>query len=126
MGGVRHDGQRDAGERAAAFATGSAKRHNRGVHAAAISFDLHVPASRSLKAKRAVVKPIVEGLRHRFRVSVAETDHQNQWQRAEIGVALVAESNRHLQDVLDSVERFVAAAPDIELLDTHTAFLETD
>jgi len=96
------------------------------VHAAAVSFDLHVPASRSLKSKRAVVRPIVEGLRNRFHVSVAEVDHQDQWQRAEIAVAVVAESNRHLTEVLDAVERFVAAAPDIELLDTDTAYLETD
>ena len=42
------------------------------MHAAAISFDLHVPESRSLKAKRAAVRPIVDGLRHRFKVSGAE------------------------------------------------------
>ena len=59
------------------------------MHAAAACFDLHVPESRSLKTKRAAIRPIVDGLRHRFRVSVAEVDHQDQWQRAAIGVALV-------------------------------------
>ena len=94
------------------------------VHAVALRFDLHVPASRSLKAKRAAIRPVVEGLRHRFKVSVAEVDHQNQWQRASIGVALVDGSMSHLQEVMASVERFVAAAPDLELLDTETAWLE--
>ena len=41
------------------------------------------PQSRSLKAKRAAIRPIVDGLRHRFRISVAEVDHQDQWQRAD-------------------------------------------
>jgi uncharacterized protein len=95
------------------------------VHAAAISFDLHVPESRSLKTKRAAIRPIVDGLRHRFHVSVAEVAHQDQWQRAEIAVAIVAESDGRVQHLLDGVERFVAAAPAIELLRTETAWLET-
>ena len=89
-------------------------------------FDLHVPASRSLKTKRAAIRPIVDGLRHRFRVSVAEVDHQNQWQRAAIAVAVVGGSDAQVRDVLASVERFVVAAPDIELLDIETAWLESD
>lgn len=94
------------------------------MHAAAVCFDLHVPESRSLKAKRAAIRPIVDGLRHRFRVSVAEVDHLDQWQRAAIAVAVVSGSGRRLRDVLDSVERYVTAAPDIEVLDVTTAYLE--
>ena len=96
------------------------------VHAAAVCFDLHVPESRSLKTKRAAVRPIVDGLRHRFRASVAEVDHHERWQRAAIGVAVVAESDHHLREVIDSIERFVAAAPGVELLDTETAWLEVE
>jgi uncharacterized protein len=95
------------------------------VHAAAACFDLHVSQSRSLKAKRAAIRPIVDGLRHRFPVSVAEVDHQNQWQRAAIGVAVIGSSESQVRDVLASVERFVVAAADIELLDVETAWLET-
>ena len=95
------------------------------MHAAAACFDLHVSQSRSLKAKRAAIRPIVDGLRHRFRVSVAEVDHQDQWQRAAIGVAVIGSSETQVRDVLASVERFVVAAADIELLDVETAWLET-
>lgn len=94
------------------------------MHAAAVCFDLHVPASRSLKAKRAAVRPIVEGLRHRYRLSVAEVDHHAQWQRAAIAVAVVAESDRQLHDVIENVRRFVDTRPDVELLDTETAYLD--
>jgi uncharacterized protein YlxP (DUF503 family) len=86
------------------------------VHAVAVRFELHIPESRSLKAKRAAIRPIVEGLRNRFHCSVAETAFQDQWQRAEIGVALVAASDGHLREQLDRVEQFVHAAPDVELL----------
>jgi uncharacterized protein YlxP (DUF503 family) len=96
------------------------------MHAAAATFDLHIPASRSLKAKRAVVRPIVEGLRNRFHVSVAEVAFQDQWQRTRIGVAVVAESDGHLRELLDRIERFVAGQPDAELLDVETVWLEPD
>ena len=94
------------------------------MHAAAACFDLHVSQSRSLKAKRAAIRPIVDGLRHRFPVSVAEVDHQDQWQRAAIGVAVIGSSETQVREVLASVERFVESAADIELLDVETAWLE--
>ncbi len=94
------------------------------VHCAAVCFDLHIPESRSLKVKRAAIRPIVDGLRHRFHVSVAEVDHQDQWQRAAIGVAVVASSDGHLREVLDSVERFVDTAANVEILDVHTDWFE--
>jgi hypothetical protein len=96
------------------------------VHAVAVRYELFVPESRSLKAKRAVLRPIVDGLRHRMKVSVAEVDHQDTWQRAAIAVALVAESDGHLRELLATVERHVAHAPGIELLDVETAWLEVD
>jgi len=85
-----------------------------------------VPESHSLKAKRAALRPIVDGLRHRFRVSVAEVDHQDTWQRAAIAVAVVAESDGHLREILTNIERHVANAPDVELLDVETAWLDPD
>jgi len=93
------------------------------MHAAALRFELWVPDSRSLKTKRAAVRPIVDGLRHRLHVSVAEVDHQDTWQRAAVAVAAVAESDGRLREVLATVERFVAGAPGVELLDVERAEL---
>jgi uncharacterized protein len=100
------------------------RRENERVHAAAVCFELHVPESRSLKTKRAAIRPIVDGLRHRFRVSVAEVDHQDRWQRAAIGVALVSGTAGHLREVMDSVERYVTSAPDVEVVDVETSWLD--
>jgi uncharacterized protein YlxP (DUF503 family) len=96
------------------------------MHAAAVCFDLHIPESRSLKVKRAAIRPIVDGLRHRFKVSVAEVDHQDRWQRAEIGVAVVAESDGHLREILDGVERFVETAANVEVLEVQTTWMDSD
>jgi uncharacterized protein len=92
------------------------------VHVVALRFELHVPMAQSLKEKRAVVRPVVDGLRHRFHVSVAEVDHHDRWQRAAIGVALVAESHRHLEELTDTVDRFVHAAADLEVIDVERTY----
>lgn len=94
------------------------------MHAAAVRFDLHIPESRSLKAKRAAVRPVVDTLRHRFHLSVAEVEYQDLWQRAAIAVAVVAGSSRQLEEVLSTVERFVRSAGEVEVLDIDTAYLE--
>jgi uncharacterized protein len=85
------------------------------MHVAVIRIELHIPSARSLKEKRAVVRPVVEGLRHRFSLSVAETGFHDKWQRAEIGVAVVSSTVSHAQDVVDSVERWVWSRPDLEV-----------
>ncbi|HET8661830.1 MAG TPA: DUF503 domain-containing protein [Micromonosporaceae bacterium] len=79
-------------------------------------FDVLLPGdSRSLKAKRSYVRPIVAALR-RFEVAAAEVGALDRHGRAEIGVALVAAEPGHVHEVLDSCERLVAARPEIELL----------
>jgi uncharacterized protein len=86
--------------------------------------ELHLPESRSLKAKRAVVKPILEGTRRRFMVAAAEVDHQDHWQRASLGMAAVAGSAAHVEEVLDQVERFVWSHPEVEVLEATRRWLD--
>jgi uncharacterized protein len=72
---------------------------------------------RSLKQKRAVVRPLVAELRRRHPgVAVAETGHLDLHRRAEIGVAVVSATASNAAQVLEECERLVAARPEIELL----------
>ena len=86
------------------------------MHAAVLEFSLHIPSARSLKEKRAVLKPILEGCRHRFSVAAAEVGSQDRWQSAQLGVATVASTAQHVTEVLDAVERFVWSFPEVEVL----------
>ena len=86
------------------------------MHVATLQVELHIPASHSLKEKRAVIKPILEGARRRFHVAAAEVDHQGKWQRASLGFAAVGGSPAHVGDVLDKVERFVWSFPEIDVI----------
>jgi uncharacterized protein len=89
-----------------------------------VQLELHIPASRSLKEKRAVLRPIVEGLRHRFQLSVAEVDYQDKWQRSLIGMAVVSDSYSHAVDVIDNVERWVWSKPEIEVTRFETSWVD--
>ena len=86
-------------------------------------FDLHLPACHSLKEKRAVITPILEGARRRYGVAAAEVDVQDKWQRAAIGVAAVASSPKHVDEVLDAVERFVWSFPEVEVVDAERSWV---
>ena len=94
------------------------------MHVAAVRFELFIPDCHSLKQKRAVVRPMVDGLRRRFRVASAEVGELDKWQRADVGGAVVAGTESHVRDVLDEVERFVWSFPEVQVLAAHRSWLE--
>ncbi|MFB9670912.1 DUF503 domain-containing protein [Microlunatus capsulatus] len=81
-----------------------------------LELDLLLGDVHSLKEKRSLVRPLLAELRRRFEVAVAEVDHVELHRRAVVGVVAVAGEQGHLVDVLDAVERSVAARPEMELL----------
>jgi uncharacterized protein YlxP (DUF503 family) len=83
----------------------------------ALTLDVLLGDVRSLKQKRAVVRPLVAELRRHFPgVAVAETGHLDLHRRAEIGVAVVSSTAANALSVLAECERLVAMHPEIELL----------
>ncbi len=89
-----------------------------------LTMDLRVRESRSLKAKRSVVRSLVDGARSRYGVAAAETDHQDQWQRAEVAFAAVSGSQQHVAEVLDAVDRFVWSHPEVEVVSAERSWIE--
>ena len=58
-----------------------------------------MPYCHSLKEKRRVIKGTADRLRSRFKVSVAELDHQDLWQRGRLGAVAVASSHLVLEQL---------------------------
>ncbi len=73
-----------------------------------LALDLLLGDVHSLKEKRSVVRPIVAELRRRFEVAAAETGDADLHRRAEVAVAAVASTHRHVVEVLERCEHFVA------------------
>ena len=82
-----------------------------------VRFELHLPASRSLKAKRQVVRALKDRIRSRLHAAVAEVDHQDLWQRAALGVAVVSGEHGEAARLLQSVRKMVESVYEAELLD---------
>jgi uncharacterized protein YlxP (DUF503 family) len=62
--------------------------------------------NRSLKGKRKVVHSIVDRIKNRFNVAVAEVGANDLWQRIEIGICTVANDRRHVDASLTNVLAF--------------------
>ena len=94
------------------------------MHAAALRIELRIPDAHSLKEKRGQIKPVIADLRKRFGVSVAEVDHQDLWQRATLGIALVAAHAGQLQRFTHSLEKYFEQLEAAELLRMAISYLE--
>ncbi len=94
------------------------------MHAAVMRLELRIRDARSLKQKRGVVKALLAQLMRTFGVSAAEVDHQELWNRATIGVAVVAPQASQLDRILHSVEKHVRERGDAELLGVALRHLE--
>ena len=95
------------------------------MHVCALAIELHIADSTSLKAKRTVIKHLIETSKVRFGVAAAEVGFQNQWQRSELGFVAVAGSPGHVEEVLDSVERFVWSHPEVAVIGASRTWLDT-
>jgi uncharacterized protein YlxP (DUF503 family) len=86
--------------------------------------ELHVHGSHSLKEKRGVVRSIVQRLRNRFNVSVAEIGGQDTWQRAVLGIVTTGNDRRHLRAQLERALAFVEDLHLAEVTESDVELLE--
>jgi uncharacterized protein len=88
-----------------------------------ISWELEIFGCHSLKEKRSVVKSLKDRLHDRFNVSVAETAHQDVWQRAELTACVVAGNRKVAESVLQSADDLVVSEARARIIQTYRQFL---
>ena len=94
------------------------------MRAAALRVELRLPAPQSIKEKRAILRPLIEGLRRLGSYSVAEVGHHDSWQRATLGVAIVAPDGKSLAMHVTKLRRYLDARLEIEVVDVFLSELE--
>ena len=94
------------------------------MHAAALRVEIRLPGVRSLKAKRHILKGLSTLLTSTFPVAVSEVGFQDEWQRATLGVAMVAPQAGQLERLILSVGRLLREHPEVELLEVGASYLE--
>jgi hypothetical protein len=80
-------------------------------------FELRLPGCTSLKQKRSALRGLTALIKGKFNAAVAEVDHQDQHQRASVGVSVIADTSFHARRVLHEVERHVLTYPRVETID---------
>ena len=86
--------------------------------------ELHLPANRSLKGKRRVIKSLVDRCHKRLRVSIAETGRNDVHQRAQLGVALVHGNRHYAEQTIEQIRRMMEDEPEAQLVDWETDYIE--
>ncbi len=87
------------------------------------TWDLHLEGCQSLKDKRSVLAPLKLGLRRSLNLSVAETEHQDLWQRAGIACAVLGTKRSVLEETLRSADRLIEAADGVRIIETAVSYL---
>ena len=72
-----------------------------------LQIEFRLVDNRSLKGKRKVVRSMIDKVKARFNVSIAEVGSNDKWQKIELGVSTVANDRRHVDSSLNHVISFL-------------------
>ncbi len=61
-----------------------------------LKIEFRLTDNRSLKGKRKVVRSMVDKVKSRFNVSIAEVGSNDKWQKIELGISAVGNDRRHI------------------------------
>ena len=85
--------------------------------------DLQISGCRSLKDKRRVLRKIKDRTESRFKIVVAEVEHQDLWQRAGLGFAVVGNEHAVVEGIVERVINSIADMGDSLLIDRYTEMM---
>jgi uncharacterized protein YlxP (DUF503 family) len=72
-----------------------------------LKIEFYLNDNRSLKGKRKIVRSMVDKVKSRFNVSIAEVGSNDKWQKIELGISAVGNDRRHIDSSLNHVLSFL-------------------
>jgi len=82
---------------------------------AKITLEIFLPNATNLKEKRRKVNSLKDNLRNNFKVSVAEVDYENLWQRSKFLIAIPSKDRLNLERKIQKIFEFLKDDPEIEI-----------
>jgi len=73
----------------------------------AMIIEFHIHDNQSLKGKRKIVRSMVDKVKSKFNVAIAETGSNDKWQMIELGVTAVGNDRRFIDSSLTNVFTFL-------------------
>jgi len=71
------------------------------------TIELRFPMSHSLKNKRGVLKSIINRIKNRFNVSIAEIANHDDWKLATVGIVTISNDTIYVQQLLNKVIEYI-------------------
>ena len=81
---------------------------------------LYLHDNRSLKGKRKIVRSMVDKVKHKFNVAIAEVGSNDKWQKIELGISTVGNDRRHIDASLSTVLSYLDSLYLAEIVDSQT------
>lgn len=88
-----------------------------------LKIEFRLTDNRSLKGKRKVVRSMVDKVKSRFNVSIAEVGSNDKWQKIELGVSAVGNDRRHIDSSLNHILSFLESLYLAEIVHTEMEIL---
>jgi uncharacterized protein YlxP (DUF503 family) len=85
--------------------------------------DLFIAENNSLKEKRRILKRIIERVKNKFNVSIAEVGHHDVWQSAQLGLCIVGNDRRFINSSLDKAVSFIEQLGGAEIVNSEIELL---
>ncbi|NLY10538.1 MAG: DUF503 domain-containing protein [Firmicutes bacterium] len=76
---------------------------------------LYFHGVQSLKEKRSILKSVLMRARNKFNAAIAEIDDHDLWQKATVGIAVIANSSVQAEKELRNIIRFIESDPRLEV-----------
>ncbi len=83
-----------------------------------LKIEFRLTDNRSLKGKRKVVRSMVDKVKSRFNVSIAEVGSNDKWQKIELGISAVGNDRRHIDSSLNHILSFLESLYLAEIVHT--------
>jgi uncharacterized protein YlxP (DUF503 family) len=85
--------------------------------------DLYSQESHSLKEKRKILLSVKDRLRHKFNISLIESDHQDLWQKIQLTMAVVANTKEIADKTFTQIEDFIISQYSVQILKMDKEFI---
>ncbi len=88
-----------------------------------LKIEFYLAGNRSLKGKRKVVRSMVDKVKSRFNMSIAEVGSNDKWQKIELGISAVGNDRRHIDSSLNHVLGFLDSLCLAEIMNTEVEII---
>ncbi len=88
-----------------------------------LSAGLYLNEPQSLKDKRRIIKSLIERLKNKFNIAVAEVDDLDSWNNCLLGIVCISNEAAHADSMLSAVLNFVESLGTVELTSIQTEII---